>query len=59
VEPRGHASAEDLQAALDAGWTRENVVDAIVTIGDKVITNYLHGVTQVPVDFPAAPALKA
>lgn len=59
VETRGHASAEDLQAALDAGWTRENVVDAIVTIGDKVITNYLHGVTQVPVDFPAAPALKA
>lgn len=48
-----------MQAALDAGWTRENLVDAIVTIGDKVITNYLHGVTQVPVDFPAAPALQA
>jgi hypothetical protein len=32
-------------------------VDIIVTIGDKIITNYLHGVTKVPVDFPTAPDL--
>lgn len=35
----------------------ESLVDAIVAIGDKTVTNYLHGTTQVPVDFPAAPAL--
>jgi hypothetical protein len=29
-----------------------------MVIGDKIITNYLHALTQVPVDFPAAPALK-
>jgi AhpD family alkylhydroperoxidase len=54
---RGHADPAQVQAFLDAGWTQENLVDAIVVIGDKTITNYLHGTTRVPVDFPAAAAL--
>ena len=54
---RGHADPARVQAFFDAGWTQENLVDAIVVIGDKTVTNYLHGTTQVPVDFPAAPAL--
>ncbi len=54
---RGHADPARVQAFFDAGWTQENLVDAIVVIGDKTVTNYLHGSTQVPVDFPAAPAL--
>jgi AhpD family alkylhydroperoxidase len=56
---RGHADPAQVQAFLDAGWTRENLVDAIVVIGDKTVTNYLHGTTKVPVDFPIAPALSA
>ena len=48
-----------VQAFFDAGWTQENLVDAIVVIGDKTVTNYLHGTTRVPVDFPAAPPLAA
>ncbi|WP_295523672.1 carboxymuconolactone decarboxylase family protein [uncultured Pseudacidovorax sp.] len=54
---RGHADPASLQHFFDAGWTQENLVDVIVTIGDKTVTNYLHATTQVPVDFPAAPAL--
>lgn len=54
---RGHADPARLQAFFDAGWSQENLVDVIVVIGDKTVTNYLHGTTQVPVDFPAAPAL--
>jgi AhpD family alkylhydroperoxidase len=54
---RGHADPARVQAFFDAGWTQENLVDAIVVIGDKTVTNYLHGTTKVPVDFPAAPAL--
>lgn len=54
---RGHADPARVQAFFDAGWTQENLVDAIVVIGDKTVTNYLHGTTQVPVDFPAALAL--
>jgi AhpD family alkylhydroperoxidase len=56
---RGHADPARVQAFFDAGWTQENLVDAIVVIGDKTVTNYLHGTTKVPVDFPAAPALTA
>jgi uncharacterized peroxidase-related enzyme len=56
---RGHADPARVQAFFDAGWTQENLVDTIVVIGDKTVTNYLHGATQVPVDFPAAPALSA
>jgi AhpD family alkylhydroperoxidase len=54
---RGHADPARVQAFFDAGWTQENLVDAIVGIGDKTVTNYLHGTTKVPVDFPAAPKL--
>jgi uncharacterized peroxidase-related enzyme len=57
VERRGKPSEELTTALLDAGYTRENVVDIVMAIGDKIITNYLHGVTEVPVDFPPAPAL--
>jgi AhpD family alkylhydroperoxidase len=56
---RGHADQALVGAFFAAGWTKENLVDVIVTIGDKTVTNYLHGTTQVPVDFPAAPALSA
>lgn len=54
---RGHADPVQVQAFLDAGWTPEQLVDVVMVIGDKTVTNYLHGVTRVPVDFPAAPAL--
>ncbi len=54
---RGHADEALVDAFFAAGWTRENLVDAIVTVGDKTVTNYLHATTKVPVDFPAAPKL--
>ena len=55
---RGHADPARVQAFFEAGWTKENLVDAIVAVGDKTITNFLHGTTRVPVDFPAAPPLQ-
>ena len=54
---RGHADPALVDAFLAAGWTQGNLIDAIVVIGDKTVTNYLHGTTQVPVDFPAAPKI--
>lgn len=56
---RGRAEPALVEAFFAAGWTTANLVDAIVVIGDKTVTNYLHATTQVPVDFPAAPALGA
>jgi AhpD family alkylhydroperoxidase len=59
VENHGKPDAALVNQFFEAGYTNENLVDAIVVMGDKVITNYLHGVTKIPVDFPAAPALKS
>jgi AhpD family alkylhydroperoxidase len=59
VQNRGHADQMLVDAFLAAGWTKENLVDAIVVIGDKTVTNYLHATTKVPVDFPAAPKLQS
>ena len=56
---RGHADQALVEAFFAAGWTKANLVDAIVVIGDKTVTNYLHATTRVPVDFPAAPQLPA
>jgi hypothetical protein len=42
-----------------AGYTQGNLVDVIMVIGDKIISNYLHGVSQVPIDFPEAPVLES
>lgn len=53
----GKISDDVLQNFFDAGYTRENLVDVIVNIGEKTTTNLLHNVTDVPVDFPAAPEL--
>lgn len=57
AERRGHADPALLDAFFAAGYTDGQLVDTVMVIGDKIITNYLHALTQVPVDFPAAPAL--
>jgi AhpD family alkylhydroperoxidase len=57
VQNFGKPPAELVDRFFNAGYTKENLVDTIVLIGDKIITNYLHGVTRIPVDFPAAPSL--
>jgi uncharacterized peroxidase-related enzyme len=54
---RGRAADAQVDAFFAAGWTKANLVDVIAVIGDKTVTNYLHAVTRIPVDWPAAPAL--
>jgi AhpD family alkylhydroperoxidase len=57
AEQRGHASGEAIDAFFAAGYDEGNLVDTVMYIGDRIITNYLRALTKVPVDFPAAPAL--
>ena len=57
TQSRGHVDQTLVAAFFAAGWTKENLVDTIVIIGDKTVSNYLHSTTQIPVDFPAAPKL--
>jgi AhpD family alkylhydroperoxidase len=57
TQSRGHVDQTLVEAFFAAGWTKENLVDAIVIMGDKTVSNYLHSTTKIPVDFPAAPSL--
>lgn len=57
AENRGHADPALIAAFFAAGYNEGNLVDTVIVIGDKIITNYLHALTQVAIDFPAAPAL--
>ena len=50
----GQIGADSLSAFHAAGYTKENLVDLIVAIGVITVTNLLHNVTEVPIDFPIA-----
>jgi len=51
----GEPSADTVEALFEAGYTEANLIDILIVIGDKTISNYLHKITQLPIDFPAAP----
>jgi AhpD family alkylhydroperoxidase len=57
TETKGRADSSLVDSFFAAGYNEGNLVDAVINIGDKVIMNYLHNLTQIPVDFPLAPAL--
>jgi len=55
---KGRASTEAVDAFFENGYTNENLVDLILQISDKTAMNFLHNLTQIPVDFPLAPSLE-
>ncbi|QES88445.1 carboxymuconolactone decarboxylase family protein [Rhizosphaericola mali] len=57
VENKGHATPEIVDAFFEAGYNEGNLVDVVVLIGDKIITNYLYAITNIPVDWPLAPEI--
>ncbi len=57
AERRGKPEPAATETLFAAGYTEANLVDIILVTGDKIISNYLHGVTQFPIDFPVAPVL--
>jgi len=44
-------------AFFEAGYSKENLIDLIVHIGDRTISNILHAVTRVPNEFPLAKSI--
>ena len=59
TENRGHASAESLENFYAAGYDEGSLIDTMMVVGDKIITNYLHALTNVPIDWPLAPELES
>jgi AhpD family alkylhydroperoxidase len=57
TEHKGHVSDTHLDAFFGAGYDKGNLVDLILQISDKIAMNYLHNLTEIPVDFPLAAPL--
>lgn len=54
VENRGEATAESVAAFFEAGYTEANMIDVVIVVGDKIISNYMHKLTHLAIDFPLA-----
>ncbi|MFK5981872.1 MAG: carboxymuconolactone decarboxylase family protein [Flavobacteriaceae bacterium] len=57
VEHKGYVSEKEKSTFFNAGYTMENLVDTIILIGDKIMTNYLFAIIKVPIDFPMAKSI--
>ncbi|CAN5505920.1 carboxymuconolactone decarboxylase family protein [soil metagenome] len=54
---KGKVSPLHLDTFYAAGYNDGNLVDVILQVSDKIAMNYLHNLTQVPIDFPEAESL--
>jgi len=55
---KGKVSEQALNDFYNAGYNNGNLVDIILQVSDKIAMNYLHNLTQIPVDFPLAAKLE-
>lgn len=54
VQHKGEISSQTKSIFFSAEYSAENLIDVVMTIGDKIITNYLFALVKVPIDFPIA-----
>lgn len=58
AETSGKVSNEVKENFFNAGYTKENLVDLVTAAGAITVTNFLHNLTDVAIDFPVAPELE-
>jgi uncharacterized peroxidase-related enzyme len=54
---KGRPAEASVATFFKAGYNEANLIDVIMAIADKVVMNYLHNITQVPIEWPAVPAI--
>jgi uncharacterized peroxidase-related enzyme len=57
VENRGKVSIDAKEAFFNAGYSEGNLIDVVIIIGDKTISNYIHNLTDIEIDWPLAVAI--
>ncbi len=55
---KGQVSDSTKDAFFSAGYTEANLIDIVINIGDKIISNYIHNLAQFAIDFPLAKKLE-
>ncbi|WP_103071134.1 carboxymuconolactone decarboxylase family protein [Aquimarina sediminis] len=58
TENKGKTDQNVIDDFFNAGYTKGNLIDTIVLVGDKTISNYINNTTEIPVDFPIAQPLE-
>jgi uncharacterized peroxidase-related enzyme len=56
---KGKVDDTTLETFFNAGYSKGTLVDVILAVGDKVVMNYLHNLTQIDIDFPVAQELES
>jgi uncharacterized peroxidase-related enzyme len=54
VENRGHVAEDAKEAFFAAGYNEANLIDVVIIIADKTISNYIHNLTNFEIDWPLA-----
>ncbi|MEL7059966.1 MAG: carboxymuconolactone decarboxylase family protein [Acidobacteriota bacterium] len=54
TEKRGWVEASDIDAFLEAGFTRQQIFEVVLAISHKVLSNYTNHLLETPVDPPFA-----
>lgn len=50
----GRATEDSKESFFAAGYNEANMIDVIIVVGDKIISNYIHNLTGFEIDFPLA-----
>lgn len=53
IRNRGHVDAEAVQTFLDAGFSKRQVLEVVLGISQKVMSNYTNHLAETPLDEPA------
>jgi len=59
TENRGRASETNVEAFFAQGFDNAALMDLIALVSDKTLANYVHNLTQIAVDFPAAQSIES
>ncbi|MDX1705004.1 carboxymuconolactone decarboxylase family protein [Pseudidiomarina sp.] len=52
VRSRGQVTDDDLETFYKAGYTKKNVLEVILAVGQKVMSNYTNHIAETPLDKP-------
>jgi uncharacterized peroxidase-related enzyme len=58
AEKGGEIESSHLENFFAAGYNKGNLVDLIIAVGERTMTNNLNRIIEVPIDFPIAPKLE-
>ena len=58
VENKGRATEIAKDKFFEAGYTEANLIDVVIVIGDKTISNLIHNLADFEIDFPLAEELR-